>query len=136
MNSIRRFLTIVAIASLACLAANAGVVTYSFALGNCAGCNLAATPTDFHTAAIALPGTLLSPLALPLWNPALFPGQTLTGVLITLGATVDVGTVVLTTNSAAAQTFSDTVSSSIFAQGPSGALSPNPIAMPRSEEQT
>ena len=129
-NSIRTFLTIIAIAALACMAANAGTITYSFALGNCAGCNLVPTPTDFHTAALAFPGTLESPLALPLWNPALFAGQTLTSVVINLTATVDVGTVTLTTNSAASQTFSDVVSSSIFAQGPSGALSPDPITMP------
>src|ERR1039457_520828 len=86
-NSIRTFLTIIAIAALACMAANAGTITYSFALGNCAGCNLVPTPPDFHPAALAFPGTLESPLALPLWNPALFAGQTLTSVVINLTAT-------------------------------------------------
>src|ERR1035438_5951862 len=129
-STFHRFLTVLAIATLACMVASAGTITYSTALGNCAGCNLTPTPTDFHTAALAFPGTLESPLALPLWNPALFAGQTLTGVLINLSATVDVGTVVLTTNSAASQTFSDVVSSDIFAQGPSGALAPDPIVMP------
>src|ERR1035438_1284027 len=104
-NSIRTFLTIIAIAALACMAANAGTITYSTALGCLtANCTVGYLPTDYLTGQSGPP--TVPALTLPQWNPALFAGQTLQSVEVDVLVNLDPGNITMSTNTLADQTFS------------------------------
>jgi hypothetical protein len=95
-HSIRRLLTILAIAALACFAANAASITYGGFTGQtCPGGTCALSP---YSTPMTLGQAGVPTLALPMWNPSLFPGQTLTGVLVTLSVTLDPGTIQFNTS--------------------------------------
>jgi hypothetical protein len=126
-NSTRRFLTILAIAAIACMAANAGSITYSTALGCLtANCTVGFAPTDFTTGQSTPP---IATLTIPQWNPALFPGQALTGIQVDVKVFLDPGNITMSTNSSAGQTFSYALNASALVTGPSVFSSVGPLTL-------
>jgi hypothetical protein len=106
-----RILTILAIAALACVAASANTIEYI--------ATPFSGPTDFTT-------TLL----LEQWNPALFPGEVLTGATVSYTVTIDPSEVTLTNTAGTAQDFIFQATSAAVLSGLPDALSLTPIGMP------
>ena len=126
-NSIRTFLTIIAIAALACMAANAGTITYSTALGCLtANCTVGYYPTDYTTGQSGPP---IPALTIPEWNPALFAGQTLQGIQVDVLVNLDPGNITMATNTAASQTFSYALTGQALVTGPSVFSAVGPLTL-------
>jgi hypothetical protein len=127
-NSIRTFLTIIAIAALACMAANAGTITYSTALGCLtANCTVGYLPTDYFTGQIGPPA--VPALTIPQWNSALFAGQTLQSVEVDVLVNLDPGNITMSTNTLADQTFSYALTGQALVTGPSTFSAVGPLTL-------
>jgi hypothetical protein len=126
-NSTRKFLMILAIAAIACMAANAGTITYSTALGCGTGnCTVGFAPTDFTTGQSTPP---IAALTIPQWNPALFPGMTLTGIQVDVLVNLDPGNITMSTNTSAGQVFSYALTGQAAVTGPSVFSSVGPLTL-------
>jgi hypothetical protein len=96
-SKINRLFAIVALAALVCIGANASTVTYN-------------SPVDTYTQKT----DFIHQFVLPLWNPTLFSGQSLTSATIFFTMGVDVTNLTLANTSGTSQTFGINVTSGLF----------------------